>query len=258
MADVVNRTTSGRNTRGMNAPKCFAALLSLLVVACDDGPGLEADPMCEAGPAVGKADDGSEQGLEEDVVMLTRRLETGAEQVVVLEGTDALAFEELALNPDVEEGDVDAFLEVIGRSPEGGVESEFDEDSAEHRSLGVCIPLVNRHVRQMHVGWTDERLIQRAPSLPTHRASAWDTEASAYSAIEAVLSQTCQEILAWQATAPLQGHIKQAAYTGVPGRVCSWDGQCVDGYAAEIIYKKTAAFGGWHAGKITTAYPVPF
>ncbi len=110
----------------------------------------------------------------------------------------------------------------------------------------------------LHVGWTDERLIQRAPSLPTHQAGAWNAETAAYSAVKAVLDRTCQEILAWQATAPIQGHITQAAYTGVRGRVCFWNTECIDAYAAEIIYKKTAAFGGWHAGKITTAYPVPF
>ena len=189
--------------------------------------------------------------------MLTREGEGGVPQVVALEGVDAAAFEELSLHPDLTEGDIDAFLEVIGASPDGE-ESEVGEDADVHRNLGFCVPLVNRHTRQMHVGWDDNSLIGRAPSTPTQQAGSWNTETAAYAAIKAVLDQTCLEILAWQATAPVGGNIVRSAYTGIPGRVCFWNAECINAVGAELVYRKTTQVAGWHAGKIATAYPKPF
>lgn len=236
----------------------LSLLSTLSVVGCDDGAGMEDDGVCaEMGPG-GKADDGSSvAGEEGEVVLLTREGEGGVPQVVALEGVDAAAFEELSLQPDLTEGDIDAFLEVIGASPDGD-EAEVDGDVDVHRNLGFCFPLVNRHTRQMHVGWTDNALIGRAPSTPTQQAGSWNTETAAYAAIKAVLDQTCLDILAWQATAPVGANIVRAAYTGIPGRVCFWNADCIDAMAAEVVYRKTTQVVGWHAGKIVTAYPKPF
>lgn len=235
----------------------FVALFSLL--GCDSEPeSMDQDMAAPAGGKTDSADDVGGDELVEEAILLTRVDENGVViETIPLEGEFAEEFEELIDGGGVGDEEVNDFV----KSLPGDHHPEADDgDGTVLRNVpGLCVPLVNRHIRTMHVGKSDQSLIERAPTLPEYQASSWPDEATAYTAISQHLALSCREIINWQAFSTIGMKHVSAVYTpGGPGRVCDWEGNCIPGLATRLVYQKTFNALTWHAGKIVTAFPVPF
>jgi Bacterial CdiA-CT RNAse A domain len=121
---------------------------------------------------------------------------------------------------------------------------------------GACISMdINDHVRQKHVGKTDQQLKDRAAQNQVN-ASSWSSERDARNALKNLANYWCDEILAWQDVAAIgESSMWFKANTGVSGRLCTPAGACRNVRGAEIVYTKYFGFFGFTISFLTTGYP---
>jgi len=152
--------------------------------------------------------------------------------------------------------------------------AQLDHDSGEIQGIvlagpgrstragsGVCLGIsLPDHVRQKHVGKTDEELIKRSQQNGGTTASSWKTDASALRALKNLIDFNCDAMLRFTQTAPVgaSGWFQKTS-TGETGRACYYNGVkgfCRNVLGATALYTKYFQFAGFTISYVTTAYPI--